>query len=294
MAVAPKEIAEVLKAPQEGFQNHPEEILNTIGFACESNFEIKPEVEEAMKANSALLSTLTPEQLREGFERIISSKKAGEGLSMLIKVGAMDSILGEDVAQHLKTKEINQLTTYIENIDKTLQTKLRRMALFYTCFEPKKAEKAMKRLFFTEEEETNILDAIHMLDKMYFLTNKYDMKKFLVKYGMERYDFLHQLSKAQRIVYDLPVNRVESRDFLLKNIREWNEPIFEDELAISRDDLRELGIGSEEVYDTVFRDLLDLAHIKPNLNTKDDMLEYAEKYCKHPWLGAFKKLRYIK
>lgn len=294
MAVAPKEIAEVLKAPQEGFKQYPVEILNIVGFACESDFEIKPEVAEAIKANVALLGTLTPEQLREGFERIISSKKAGEGLTTLIKVGAMDYILGEDIAQHLKKKEIDLMSVYIENIDKTLQTKLRRIALFYACLEPKRAEKAMKKLAFTEEEEMHLLDGIHMLDKMYFLTNKYDMKQFLVKYGMERYEFLNNLSKAQRIVYDLPVNRVESRDYLLNNIHEWNEPIFEEDLAISRDDLRELGIGREEVYDKVFRDLLDLAHIKPNLNTREDMLEYAEKYCKYPWLGAFKKLKYIK
>ena len=293
MAIIPKEMQEVLNTPMEGYKNHPVEILNTIGFFCEADFEIKPEVKSAMKANVSGLAQLTPQELRDGFERIISSKKAGPGLSVLIDIGAMDYLIGEDVAQHMSRAELGMVNTYVENIDKTLQTHLRRMALFFCCFEPKKGEKAIKHMAFTEEEETHILDGIHMLDKMYFLTNKYDFKRFLVKHGMERYEFLQNLSKAQRIVYDLPVNRVESRDYLLNNIYEWNEPIFEEDMAIDRDVLRELG-GKEEDLDKIMRGLLDLVHIKPQFNNRQDLRDYGEKYCKRPWTMAFKKLKYIK
>ena len=293
MAVIPKELVEVFNAPMEGYKNKPAEILNTIGFYCEADFEIKPEIMSALKANVAGLAQVDPQTLREGFERVISSKKAGPGLSLLIEIGAMDYIIGPEVAQHMSRAEISHLNGYIENIDKTLQTHLRRLALFYCCFEPKKGEKAISHLAYTEEELVHLHDAVHMIDRLYFLTNKYEYKKFLVKYGMERYEFLHNLSKAQRIVYDLPVNRVESRDYLYNNIREWNEPIFEEDMAITRDQLREYGCKEEDL-DKVMRGLLDLVHIMPKFNNRHDLEDYGRKYSKHPWRMMFKKLKYIK
>ncbi len=110
---------------------------------------------------------------------------------------------------------------------------------------------------------------------------------------MERYEFLNNLSKAQRIVYDLPVNRVTSRQYVLDNIKEFNEPIFVEDLAIGPQDLRDEGIDEKD-FDRILDELLDLSHMKPNLNTKKDMLEHARKYSKNKWAATFKKLKYIK
>lgn len=225
---------------------------------------------------------------------VMDTKNCGQGLRLLIDSGAMEHILGPDIAQHIRGRQADSLVTYLDNVDKTLQIPIRRAALFFRCFNEKKAEAAIKSLAFSPEDEMHLLDGIYLMDRLYFLTNKYDFKKFLVKYGMDRYEFLHGLSKAHRIVYDLPVNRIESRDYVLKNIYEYNEPIFEEDLAVSREDFRQMGIGREKDYDRVFEGLLDLTHMMPKLNTREDLIKYGKKYAKHWWAPYLKKLKYIK
>lgn len=293
MIVLPRQISDIVKNPCKSFEDNPIGIFEVISFACEAEFDL----DETLFAEAAdkvkLLSDVPVNQVREYFEKIISSQRAGKGLTLLTKVGAMQCILGQYATENLSKGEMNNFSIYAENIDKTKQTRLRRIALFYKCFAPKRAEAAIKKLNYSPEDETFLLDAVYLLDKVYFLKNKYELKKFLVQYGMERYEFLDNLSKAQRIVYDLPVNRVVSRQYVLDNIREYNEPIFIEDLAIDIQDLRDEGIAEKD-FDRILAELLDLSHMKPNLNTKESMLEYARKYSKNKWAATFKKLKYIK
>ncbi|WP_312647497.1 hypothetical protein [Aminipila sp.] len=293
MVVLPREISDIVKNPSKEFEENPIGILEIISFACEAEFDLDETVFDAAVAKVKLIDSVSVDQIRTLFEKIISSKRAGKGLTLLARVGALDCILGDEVTQKLSKAEKEDLSIYVENIDKTMQTRLRRIALFYKCLAPKKAEAAIKKLGYSEEDENFLLDGVYLLDKIYFLTNKYDLKKFLVKYGLERYEFLNNLSKAQRIVYDLPVNRVTSRQYVLDNIKEFNEPIFVEDLAIGQQDLRDEGIDEKD-FDRILDELLDLSHMKPNLNTKKDMLEHARKYSKNKWAATFKKLKYIK
>nr|WP_315023725.1 hypothetical protein [uncultured Aminipila sp.] len=293
MVVLPREISDIVKNPSKNFEENPIGILEIISFACEAEFDLDETVFDAAVAKVKLIDNVSVDQIRTLLEKIISSKRAGKGLTLLAQVGALDCILGDEVTQKLSKAEKEALSIYVENIDKTMQTRLRRLALFYKCLAPKKAEAAIKKLGYSEEDEKFLLDGVYLLDKIYFLTNKYDLKKFLVKYGLERYEFLNNLSKAQRIVYDLPVNRVTSRQYVLDNIKEFNEPIFVEDLAIGPQDLRDEGIDEKD-FDRILEELLDLSHMKPNLNTQKDMLAYARKYSKNKWAATFKKLKYIK
>lgn len=293
MVVLPKEINEIVKNPISILEENPIGILDVICFTCEAEYELNKDVFDAAVEKVNLLGNVPVEKIRERFEKIISSKRAGKGLTLLTQIGAMDYILGEEVSQRMSKNEMSNFSTYVENIDKTKQNKLRRLALCYKCFVPKKAEIAVKRLNYSEEEECYFLDAIYLLDKLYFLTNKYDMKKFLVKYGLDRYDFLHNLSKAQRIVYDLSANRIQSREYVIDNIKQYNEPIFIEDLAVERQDLIDIGVPEKEL-DRVFDAILDITHMKPNLNTKKDMLEYSRKFGKNKWASAFRKVKFIK
>lgn len=293
MVVLPREISDIVKNPANSIEKNPLGILDTICFACEADFELNEEVLKACTGKIQLLNDVSIDKMRESLENIISSKRAGKGLTLLTRTGAMDYILGEEISRNMTKQQMEDFSMYVENIDNTKQTTLRRLALFYKCFNPKKAEEAIKKMMFSEEEECHLLDAIYLLDKIYFLTNKYDMKKFLVKYGMERYEFLHNLSKAQRIIYDFPVNRIHSREYVLDNIKQYNEPIFIEDLEIEKQDLLDLGIPEKDI-ERIFDAILDITHMKPNLNTKKDLLEYARKFGKNKWASTFRKIKFIK
>ena len=70
-----------------------------------------------------------------------------------------------------------------------------------------------------------------------FLNTDMEFKKFLFKYGNERYNYLHNLSKAMRIVYDQPSLKIESRNYMMKKIISGNEPVFVEDLVIDANDI---------------------------------------------------------
>lgn len=294
MVVLPKEIGEIVKSPEECFKQDPLSMLKVVRFSCEAEFDADKAVGKAILSNASKLEEIPPENLREDFEAIIASKNPRKGLELLTKLKLINHIVGEEIANKMSRKEMEDFTCYIENINKTKQVRLRRMALFFKCFEDKKAENAIRRLKFDPEDEGLLLDGIYLLDKLYFLTNKYEFKKFLVEYGMERYEFLENLAKAQRLVYDLSVNRIESRRYILDNIKEFKEPIFEEDLAITREELLEKGIINGENADKIMGLLVDMVHMKPNFNTKEDMTEYARKFSKSRLAAAMRKIKFIR
>ena len=58
-------------------------------------------------------------------------------------------------------------------------------------------------------------DGVERIIDINFLNTDMEFKKFLFKYGNERYNYLHNLSKAMRIVYDQPSLKIESRNYMM-------------------------------------------------------------------------------
>jgi hypothetical protein len=104
--------------------------------------------------------------------------------------------------------------------------------------------------------------------------------------GRENYEYLENLAKAQRIVYDLHESKILSRFYLMQQIRGNDEAIYLEDLDINADDLIDNGIAAGEKADKILRALLDMVHNKPNLNTNKVLLSYAKKYSKNPLLPA--------
>jgi tRNA nucleotidyltransferase (CCA-adding enzyme) len=276
------------------FEENPIRMLRAIRFAAELDFDLHQAVYEAIVAKAHLLGEIPVEAIREQFEKIIISEHVGKGLKMLTGTGLMTHIIGEEVSLKMSRRELEDFSIYVENISKTQPIRLRRLALFYKCFDVNHSESAIQKLKFSGKDEQFLLDGVHLVDKLYFLTNKYEMKKFMAQYGLERYDFLDNLSKAQRIVYDLPLNRVLSRKYILDNIKEFSEPIFIEDLAIDGTDLIEEGIAEGERIGKILNMLLDVVHMKPKLNTKKEMLAYARKFTKSKLAASMRKIKYIR
>ncbi|HZK88262.1 MAG TPA: hypothetical protein VFC27_03825, partial [Anaerovoracaceae bacterium] len=154
--------------------------------------------------------------------------------------------------------------------------------------------KALKYLEYDGAMEQKLTDAVTLLSQLYFLSNKYDFKKFLVKYSMDRYDYLNGLAKVQRIVYDHDEVKIMARSHILEDIRKFKEPIFIEDLAIDGNDLIEEGIAEGEKIGKILLMLIDIVHMKPNLNTRSEMLRYARQFSKSRLAASFRKVKWIK
>jgi hypothetical protein len=111
---------------------------------------------------------------------------------------------------------------------------------------------------------------------------------------MERYEYVHNLTKAQRIVYDYDEHKIMARTLILEDIRKYNEPIFIEDLAITGQDLLDGGIAEGEKIGSILLMLVDVVHMKPNLNTKAQLMKYAKSFSKNKLSAAMRTVRFIK
>lgn len=171
-------------------------------------------------------------------------------------------------------------------MDKTQQVPERRLGLFYTCVDKKKAMPSIEKLQFDEKIRQHLEDAVKDMAKLYFIAQKPDLKKFIYAKGWERYNYMASLEKAQRIVFDyFNETKIKSKMYLLEEIKTYREPIFEDELAIDGNDLMEAGIcTSAEDAAKMLTMLVEEMHVHPRKNTRNDLLTLARKYKKFKFL----------
>ena len=281
---------------EEVFEKEPIHMLEAVRIAAELDFDLHKSIFEAIGNHWRVLLAQTDSgdvaSVREEFENLLISDHAGKGLKMLTGTGLMAVILGEDVAGRMSMSDTNAFKTVCGNIDKTRPVRTRRLGLVYTAITKKRALAAIERLQFDKKTEEHLKDGVERIIDINFLNTDMEFKKFLFKYGNERYNYLHNLSKAMRIVYDQPSLKIESRNYMMKKIISGNEPVFVEDLVIDANDIMEAGItDSAEKAAELLEQVAALVHKNPANNHRDVLLKYAKKYSKNK-LAA--KTRYVK
>lgn len=280
--------------PEKRFNEDPLRMLRAVRLAAELGFDLHKSVFEGIVACRDLAFELSKDRIRGEFQRLINGEHAGKGLRMLMGTGLLAVVTGEETASRMSRRELDNYETLAENIHKTMRVPERRLGLFYTTFEEARALKALANLEYSGSMEQCLKDAIILSPQVYFLSNKYDLKRFLIRHGMERYEYVHNLTKAQRIVYDYDEHKIMARTLILEDIRKYNEPIFIEDLAITGQDLLDGGIAEGEKIGSILLMLVDVVHMKPNLNTKAQLMKYAKSFSKNKLSAAMRTVRFIK
>ncbi len=280
--------------PEQRFKEDPLRMLRAVRLASELGFDLHKSVYEAIVACRDLAAELSKDRIRWEFQRLINGEHAGKGLRMLMGTGLLSLVIGEDLAGRMGRRELDNFETLAENIHKTMRVPERRLGLFYTALEETRALKALAHLEYSGKMDQCLKDAVLLTQQVYFLSNKYDLKRFLVRHGMERYEYIHNLTKAQRIVYDYDEHKIMARTVILEDIYKFREPIFIEDLAISGQDLLDAGIAEGEKIGKILLMLVDVVHMKPNLNTREQLLKYAKSFSKSRISAATRNIRFIK
>ena len=264
------------------FREDPLRMLKAVRMAAELDFDLHQSAYQAIVANHRLLDTAAMTRIRDEFTAILSAPAAGKGLSMLLDTGLISDIIGQDVVDRLSKREMQDLTILSKNIDRTQRVEDRRLGLFFSCIDKKKIRGAIDRLSFEEPTHQHIIDVINDMPKLYFTVNKPALKKFIYQRGMERYEFLLSMEKAQRIVFEYDSEtKIKSKMYMLEEIRHFGEPIFPDELKIDENDLIAAGICTEENAENMLRMLTEEIHTHPRKNTREDLLILSKLYSKN-------------
>ncbi|MGI6257489.1 MAG: hypothetical protein ACOYJU_05420 [Anaerovoracaceae bacterium] len=278
--------------PVKLFKSDPLAMMRAIIIAAENDFDIHKKTYEAMVECAPLLEDASVDEIRENFCTIIISPYAGKGLRMLAGADLMPAIIG-DIATKLSRRQLEQFSCICNNIHKTKQNLKRRLGLFYTALEGKKGEEAMRRLNYDPQTEQNILDGLYLMEKIHFFRSTVDLKEALVAYGPERYEYIDNLAKAQRIVYDTSEAKILMRNALMDDIISKKEPIYVEDLAVDEEKLIRAGIPAERAGEILVM-LTDIVHRKPSDNNEKELLKNAKKFARSKFAARTRKVKWLR
>ena len=275
------------------FKEEPILMMEAVLLAAELDFDIPKTAYDAMIEASPLLTQTKVSQRRELLKDIIISEHAGKGLRMLAGAELMPALIG-DAALKMSARQRELFRDLADGIDKLKPVAERRLGLFYQCFE-KKGLEAIELLQYDEKTHQHLVDGMTQMEKIYFIRDKIELKRYIYQVGMERYDYVHNLAKAHRIVYPQGNVKVQNRHYMLEDVFANKEPIFIEDLAIDETDILEAGITDSPERAAYLLSLLpDVVHGKPSQNKKDKLLAHSRKFNKSKIRATFRGVKWLK
>ena len=263
------------------FKEDPIQMMEAVTLASELGFDMSKAVFEGILANWRLLLAYDPDPIRECLERLIVSKDAGKGLQTMAECGLMAVVFGEEVSRKMSHTDMKQFNVLCENIHKTHRNRLRRLGLLYTILNKKPGLMAIERLHYPAEDKQHLDDAMNHIIEINFLNEPKKFKRFLFEIGKDRYMYLHNLAKAQRIIFDYTTLKVESRNYALQEITNGKEPVFVEDLVIDANDIMAAGITADPARaEELLRSVAAVVHKNPRHNNREILLKHAKKYSK--------------
>lgn len=279
----------------KAFAEKPLKMLDIVRLAANLGLELDGRLVRAIVRNWERLEFANRDYIRDSLIGIITSPNAGKGLTLLKETGLMPIILGPHIAEKTSASEMKAFDILCQNIDQVQVNQDRRLGLLFTCFDAKKAQEAIEGLNFPEPTFTHLMDATREMIKIQFLGNLIDFKKYLCNIGMERYDYLNNLSKAQRIVYDQSTIKIESRLHMMKEIKELNQPVFVSDLVIDEDDLIAEGIcTTEDEARELLGYVVAVVHLDRNKNERQHLLKMARKFKKSSFARVTRYVKWLR
>ncbi len=277
------------------FEESPIRILETVRTASLLGLDLPKSDYEAIVKCRSLLRNVPAEAIRDEFIMIIDSDHAGKGLRMLNGAGLLEYVIGDKLANHPSKREQKDFGILCDGIDKIRHVPERRLGCFYICYDGGKCDEAIRMMHYDEETEQHLLDAIYKMPVIYFIKTKQELKKFIADFGYERYMYLHNLSKAQRIIWDGREDKIVSRNHMWAEIKANGEIVFEEQMPVTRQEILDAGYATEQTIDQMMRQLLDAVFNSRQSEVNHDfVMEKARKFSKSKLKAATRNVKWIK
>jgi hypothetical protein len=114
-----------------------------------------------------------------------------------MEAGLLPYILGRDCADHISGEELERLARLAAAIHLSAPDPAFRIALFYQCFEEERALCAIDFLGYSNEMKKLLGFAVTLFAEMDSISDKVDLKRFLVKTGLAHYRYLTELAEQR-------------------------------------------------------------------------------------------------
>jgi len=296
--------------PDERFNEDGLRPLRAVRFAARLGFKIEQKTLNAISGALSVSAKVSSERVRDEIDKILNSTQPSRGFHLMEKTGLMKLFLEElfscrDIDQkgfHKFDVLDHSLLACDYAAAKDYSHELRLAALFHDIGKPsvRKMDPSGVWTFYRHEEVSanmcrKIMNRLRypnaVIDKVCHLVNEHmflytddwsdsAVRRFIARVGESNLEDIYCLRRAD--VYGFSGKDPDYRS-LLKLIERVNTTLNSSraftikDLAISGQDLITIGIPSGKMMGLILKELLETVLDDPAQNTKDKLLEIAEK-----------------
>ncbi|MCM0646950.1 CCA tRNA nucleotidyltransferase [Clostridium swellfunianum] len=291
--------------PNKRFTEDALRMLRAIRFACQLRFSIEKDTYEAIGSNYHLLKNVSSERIRDELDKILMSPVPSRGIIMLQETKLLDNIipeLNESVGfdqknPHHDKNVFDHIMAVLDNSIESLPVRLG--ALLHDIGKPRTftidkkgighfyghnivsaemSEVILKRLKYDNATIKKVLIIVTEHMSAYNNMKNKTLKKFISRVGVENLDDLFELQIADSKGHkkNADYSPILKRKNDVKKILDNGEPFTVSQLKITGDDLIKLGVKPGKEIGVVLKDLLEKVMEKPELNTKEKLLDIAK------------------
>ncbi len=278
-------------------------MLRAIRFSVQLNMQIDELTFQAIEKEHKLLQHISTERIRDEFMKIIASDFPAEGVEILDEAGLLQYIIPEllaakgveqgghhttDVWTHLidslrycpSPDPVVRIATLLHDIDKPKSYKLQNGNITFYNHEVTGARTARNiarrlKLYKEDIERVFILVRYHMF---YYKPENTDasIRRFMRKVGLEHLDDILDLREADRLGSGARKTSWRLEEMKERMLEQLNQPMDVTDLAINGHDLmQKLGLKPGPQLGEILNSLLELVLEKPELNSREKLLEKA-------------------
>lgn len=288
--------------PEDRFQEDALRILRAIRFASRLNFNIHPDTLKAMAEKAPGLAKVSAERIFQELQKILLCDYPDLGLELMLYSGVLKVILPEllPMAGFRQFTSYHDKDVFFHTLEVVKNTRaelcLRLAALFHDSGKPAAysmdeegrghfyghedlsrdiAEKVLKRLKVDQETSRKTLKLVakHMVSP--HMKKPVKLKQLINEFGPEEIGLLFELKAADQSAK--PVQKEADTDLAgrVQEILDRRDPLTLKDLAVTGQDLINLGIPPGPGLGSLLQDLLDEVLANPDLNDKDTLLRRA-------------------
>ncbi len=263
--------------PGTRFEEDALRILRAVRFAAQLGFQIEGGTLQAMKERAGLLKHISRERILDEFSKTVMSSHSGKGLELMMEIGLLPYVLGEECMNSAGEQELRMLSELAKYIDHTEKELSLRLALVYRCFPPDTAEKSVERMGYSNEMRRKLQGGISLLPQLCSVRDKRSMKAFLSSFGTDCFRYLVRVWEQECRAYRRDDSALLYFLRLYDEVLRRGEPVFLRDLAVDGDDLIRAGIREGIDIGAILKQLLAVVHDDPEKNQRDILLKIAAK-----------------
>ncbi|MCI2001235.1 MAG: CCA tRNA nucleotidyltransferase [Clostridia bacterium] len=253
--------------PSERFREDALRMLRAIRFASQLGFDIEENTKKALEENVDLISKISSERIREEICKLLISPYTNNihllwdtGLLKNISQSIHESIIGHE----------DEIIKQISNSGKIISVLFSALIQFV----PENRLKNTLALFKFDTKTLKEINLLYSNKNTDIFSDEISVRKTASKLGARGAELLYKFKAAQ--------NNNEALKALntLKIILEKKQCIDIKSLSINGSDLKNIGISPGKKMGEILNYLLQLVLENPSLNSRDALLNEAEKYLR--------------